>query len=180
MTQYKTCSKCLQTKPLDEFGNHKNSLYGKYSSCLVCTRIMRKAYRERNKESIKAQMADNYQRNRETRLKYSQEHKKPYTEKQRINSKIWRANNKPLMAAYQRARTARKQNNDSRTISKKELEKLYKNACFYCGSKGPIELDHVIPIIRGGRHAIGNLVAACISCNRSKHKWFIMEWRLRK
>lgn len=31
------------------------------------------------------------------------------------------------------------------------------------------ELDHVIPLSRGGPHTADNLVPSCISCNRAKH-----------
>jgi hypothetical protein len=43
--------------------------------------------------------------------------------------------------------------------------------CCYCGeyfgSEG-LEPDHVIPASRGGNDSMGNLVAACIPCNRAK------------
>lgn len=30
------------------------------------------------------------------------------------------------------------------------------------------ELDHVVPLSRGGPHTVANLVPACLRCNRSK------------
>ena len=50
--------------------------------------------------------------------------------------------------------------------------------CAYCGSKDKIEMDHVVPLSKGGRHAIGNLLPACFSCNRSKRARFLSEWKL--
>lgn len=42
--------------------------------------------------------------------------------------------------------------------------------CFYCGVRGGrLECDHKIPVSRGGSDDPENLVAACLSCNRSKH-----------
>lgn len=43
--------------------------------------------------------------------------------------------------------------------------------CVYCAT--PLELDHatldhVWPLARGGAHAPGNLVTACVRCNRLK------------
>jgi 5-methylcytosine-specific restriction endonuclease McrA len=35
----------------------------------------------------------------------------------------------------------------------------------------------VIPIARGGKHSIGNLVVACKPCNSQKNKRTIQEWR---
>lgn len=52
--------------------------------------------------------------------------------------------------------------------------------CFYCGGKKPLTMEHVVPINRGGAHSIGNIVAACKSCNCSKHDSFLMEWRMRR
>jgi 5-methylcytosine-specific restriction endonuclease McrA len=56
----------------------------------------------------------------------------------------------------------------------------YDFACCYCGCKTPLTMDHVIPVTRGGRHSIGNLLPACASCNPSKSNSTIMEWRLRR
>lgn len=36
------------------------------------------------------------------------------------------------------------------------------------GEKGAWEVDHSIPISRGGTHHLNNLVPACVECNRSK------------
>lgn len=53
-------------------------------------------------------------------------------------------------------------------------------ACFYCGVRsGKLTMDHVIPVSRGGRHALGNVAPACRRCNASKHDDTVMEWRRR-
>jgi 5-methylcytosine-specific restriction endonuclease McrA len=36
------------------------------------------------------------------------------------------------------------------------------------GEKGAWEVDHSIPVIRGGTGHLNNLVPACVRCNRSK------------
>lgn len=40
-------------------------------------------------------------------------------------------------------------------------------------------MDHVIPVVRGGRHAIGNILPACAACNGSKHAALLVVWRHR-
>lgn len=42
--------------------------------------------------------------------------------------------------------------------------------CFYCGSccAGAFEIDHFIPLARGGPHEVENLRVACRPCNRRK------------
>ena len=46
-----------------------------------------------------------------------------------------------------------------------------KYVCQYCGACGPdveLEIDHVIPVSRGGTDDINNLKTACLKCNRGK------------
>lgn len=43
--------------------------------------------------------------------------------------------------------------------------------CRYCGRSSPsvtLEVDHVVAVSNGGTDEIGNLVTACIDCNRGK------------
>ncbi len=43
--------------------------------------------------------------------------------------------------------------------------------CHYCGEKFPpkdLTMDHLMPIIRGGKSTKGNLVPACKKCNSEK------------
>ena len=42
------------------------------------------------------------------------------------------------------------------------------NVCQYCGSPAT-EVDHVVPVSRGGGHALSNLVASCHGCNADKN-----------
>jgi len=43
--------------------------------------------------------------------------------------------------------------------------------CYYCGKRFPpreLTMDHLVPLIRGGRSTKGNLVPACKPCNVKK------------
>lgn len=45
------------------------------------------------------------------------------------------------------------------------------HTCQYCGKKAPnveLEIDHKIPVSKGGNNAIENLVTSCFDCNRGK------------
>lgn len=70
---------------------------------------------------------------------------------------------------------------DKRQITGRDVKRLFdrhRGCCAYCGKRPKhLELDHVIPLSRGGRHAIGNLLPACRRCNRSKHSRLLVEWR---
>lgn len=53
----------------------------------------------------------------------------------------------------------------------------FNHRCAYCNASGELELEHVVPISKGGLHHISNIVPACHSCNSSKraqdaHQWF--------
>ena len=61
-------------------------------------------------------------------------------------------------------------------LSDKDLRKLSAATCFFCTRKADT-IEHLIPLTRGGTHGIGNLVAACRSCNSSKGNKFFMEWK---
>ncbi len=50
--------------------------------------------------------------------------------------------------------------------------------CQYCMTlTGPMEVDHVMPVARGGSDDFDNLVCACRKCNRSKGAKLVSEWR---
>ena len=57
------------------------------------------------------------------------------------------------------------------------LKHRYGNACAYCGSKKRLEKDHVVPLSRGGRHALANILPCCRKCNMSKGNMYLVEWR---
>ncbi|KFN37802.1 hypothetical protein KN63_08145 [Smithella sp. F21] len=44
--------------------------------------------------------------------------------------------------------------------------------CVLCGASGNdaiLEVDHIVPITRGGTDEISNLRCLCFKCNRGKH-----------
>jgi hypothetical protein len=61
-----------------------------------------------------------------------------------------------------------------RTISKKLRFEIFKRddfKCIYCGKGTPdvtLEIDHILPVSKGGTNDINNLVTACFDCNRGK------------
>lgn len=51
--------------------------------------------------------------------------------------------------------------------------------CYYCRKKvqpAEITMDHIVPLIRGGRSTKGNLVPACKECNNKKRHMLPIEW----
>ena len=53
--------------------------------------------------------------------------------------------------------------------------------CAYCGARDrALQRDCVLPISRGGRYTLGNVVPACASCNTSKCNAEVTGWLRRK
>lgn len=69
-------------------------------------------------------------------------------------------------------RRAKKMLADTGKVTKAFLYKLYNcTVCFYCDKKTPKAkrtIEHIVPLIKGGKHHPKNLVMACKSCNFSK------------
>lgn len=56
---------------------------------------------------------------------------------------------------------------------------LRRDPCCYCG--GPAgEIDHIVPVIRGGSGEWDNLTAACRSCNATKHDTDLLGYLLQR
>ena len=75
-------------------------------------------------------------------------------------------------------RRAPKLGSDGR-ISTRDWERLverYNGLCAYCSVRPATDQDHVIPLSRGGRHTVGNVLPACRSCNSSKNDRLLIEW----
>ena len=56
-------------------------------------------------------------------------------------------------------------------FTRKNIYRRDNNTCQYCGRKlrtEDLNLDHVIPLSRGGRNAWENVVCSCIPCNMCK------------
>jgi len=165
MKESKPCSRCKQIKPFTEFNKKASTPTGYNTACRDCANAMK---RNMTPE----------QRARKNQLKRKWDAEHPEKVKQ-MNSSAYRQNPEVFINnAY--LRYARKMHNDRRLVTAKEIAKIYSRPCIYCESTLLIEIDHIIPISRGGRHSIGNLAPACRSCNRNKSDSLIMEWRKKR
>ncbi len=84
------------------------------------------------------------------------------------------------MCAAASRRRALKRKAERLQFSKNDWQRLvdrYRGCCAYCGKETQLTMDHVVPLSRGGRHSVGNIIPACFRCNSSKNARFITEWR---
>lgn len=130
----------------------------------------------RNAESEKKRSVKWREKNRNKAREYSRKswHKNREVNLQR--KRAWIQNNKEKVLELDHKRRALKNNCTTYKITKKDLRRIKRGPCMACGSTESIQMDHIIPLSRGGSHGIGNLQPLCKSCNISKHKRFMTEW----
>jgi len=57
--------------------------------------------------------------------------------------------------------------------------RVARGECHYCGGTFPpseLTMDHLVPIVRGGKSTRGNVVPACKECNSRKKYLLPVEW----
>lgn len=95
----------------------------------------------------------------------------------------WLANNKEKVKQYEEehadqrrlyveTRRARLLEADDGTLTARLwmiMLQMYERQCAYCMETFEyLEQDHVVPLSKGGKHTISNVVPACLECNRAK------------
>jgi 5-methylcytosine-specific restriction endonuclease McrA len=186
---HRRCWDCKQWKPFDAFGLSKDRPGGRDPQCRECG----KAYRERNAERDAARAHDYQIKNRkrlnasgrirknkwrkanpdkeraQQRRAYAKNGAK-YRERAKLYQRGWNKRNKDKLLAMVHRRRARLQGNGGNyTIGEwNALCAFYDHRCLRCGEQKPLTIDHVIPIVRGGRNDILNLQPLCKPCNSSK------------
>ncbi|MBN2428796.1 MAG: HNH endonuclease [Deltaproteobacteria bacterium] len=75
----------------------------------------------------------------------------------------------------------RKEREKARALRKSQWWKnrLAQGRCYYCGAEfapADLTMDHIVPVIRGGRSTRGNCVPACKECNNRKKHLLPIEW----
>lgn len=175
----KVCTKCNSDKELSEYYKDKSKKDGLSSSCKSCKNKQNIEYQATNKES-KAEYDKNRRTvNRETINKKKRDY---YHSTGKYVEKIWRAANWDKVLTYAKnSKAKRRALERSYKLPSTELITWVDNepkVCKYCGCdcSTKYHIDHVVPLARGGAHAIHNLVIACPFCNISKGKKLLSEW----
>lgn len=190
----KTCRKCGEAKPPSEFYKNPEGKNGLSSRCKGCICAQARAYytthkAERdafsreyylaNKERLNASGRAWSRANKKERAAYSREYQLVNKEKIAAISRVYRQANPEVFARAKHKRNAHKAGNEEFTVTAKELRRIRDSACTHCGTAGPSHVDHVIPVSKGGRQSIGNLMPLCQPCNTSKRASFYSVWRYR-
>ena len=150
----KLCTCCKVEKPLFDFSPDKRISSGVQSRCKPCYAQIIKERRQANpdahRESVRKSTKKNYAAKLSRNNKYRQENPEKVKQWKRKD----RIENKPRILADNAKRRALQQGETSAKI-----EQLYALRDFYKAmSLGDnFHVDHIVPLIRGGKHTFENL-----------------------
>jgi len=133
--------------------------------------------KERRSDNHRRWRGENQDHLREYWHDWQKENHEHYSEYQRK----YRAENPQIVTNCSARRRAKiRQWSDITAEEWLGLMSQYEWECFYCGIRLGIQnrsVDHIIPISRGGRHHVENLIPCCRLCNSSKHDTIYPVWK---
>jgi len=136
-------------------------------------------YREKNKDR-KKELDRIYQQNNKDKVNAaSRRYRERHPDRVREIKKNQARRHPEVSLNTSMRRRARLAQNGVYEVTAKDIMKMLRQPCVYCGAPSE-HIDHVIPIAKGGRHSIGNLAPACKSCNLHKSSKFISFWKAGK
>jgi 5-methylcytosine-specific restriction endonuclease McrA len=146
-----SCTICKKVFPIEQFTKLKSSKKGYRRQCYECARVLRKKQYDKYPERAK---------------EYSKAYRKAHPEKCREYTK--RHNDKKRAATVS-------------TVTYAHIKAQYKRQkgkCHWCRVSVWLDydVDHIVPLDRGGAHAPENIVISCVPCNRKKSNKLPSEW----
>lgn len=189
----KKCAKCRELKPSDSSAFRRCSAKkdGLYNYCKACEKVL---YLE-NRTSILTKAKDRYQTRSDEWRAERRERTKVHTSRQpatrRAREALYRDRDREKLRAYfrdyyarniererkrsqlhQNRRRAKKADTVSARMAVEDIDKLFtaqRGKCWWCGEKlKAYQLDHRIPVSKGGPTDPSNIVLACKPCNQKK------------
>jgi len=194
----KRCTKCGETKPAttEFFTRDASRKSGFRPNCKDCTKAYDKQRRavnpEARNERQRAAYAADPEKHREQQRAYKADHAEEINEKRRVtyekNPEKARAavraaqkrHPETMKAANHRRRARILGAEGSHTAEDERIAyRAQKGKCWHCGKLvgDTYEIDHLIPLDKGGSNAANNIVISCRACNRSKGAKIMIEWR---
>jgi 5-methylcytosine-specific restriction endonuclease McrA len=166
-TGQRRCSECHEEKHLEDYHRDKHGRLGRAYACKVCVR-------RRKAAQMAARRAADPEKYREISRRFSQ---KPEAKERR--RAVYAADPEPIRAQNARGRTRRAAAEGTFTTDEwLALLEMYGHRCLACGSDGPLEPDHIIPLTWGGTNWITNIQPLCRKCNGSKGNRHATDYRL--
>jgi 5-methylcytosine-specific restriction endonuclease McrA len=142
---------CAQGHPYDDENTYT---YNGNRQCKTCRKQRVAESWERHKDKRLSERRDYYTRNRERLIAMSLQWTKDNPERAALASRLKK----------QRRRAAGVLTADEW----RQIQAQYGHLCLACGSDGPLTIDHIVPVSRGGSNTAANVQPLCGPCNSAK------------
>jgi len=156
----------------------KSQIYREKNKEKIAAR--RRKYYLENKEHIIDRVKIYYRNNKESVQKYKRLYLIKNNDKQKAKNKKFRILFPERYRAYANNYTLRKKNAMGNFSNNDIKNKLIKqnNKCYWCNCKldNKYQIDHIVPLSKGGTNYLENIAITCISCNASKSDKMPDEW----
>jgi hypothetical protein len=157
----KICRTCMTEKPLEEFCPDKRARDGRSRQCRAC--VSHRQYVLKREQTMAR-----YHRNVETN-----------GERYKETARQWRQKHRYILSEIARRRVAREK---QAAIGEVDYERILLRdgfRCYICGQdilpEHSLEMDHEIPLDRGGAHSEENIHPSHKVCNRRKGTKLLSE-----
>jgi 5-methylcytosine-specific restriction endonuclease McrA len=186
MTEYKTCTKCGQTKPFSDYYKDTNT-GGFRAACKLCNNASAKLSRDKNPEKYRQTNLAYYYKNKDALNEYRRakwpELYKSKIEYHKQKGKRYRTENPDKIAGIARRKRAKKKANGWEKYSEAQVLAIHGAVCHICtkpidlslprkigveGWEMGLHIDHVIPISKGGPDKLSNVRPSHGRCNIAK------------
>jgi 5-methylcytosine-specific restriction endonuclease McrA len=201
----KTCTKCGETKPAtpEYFARNQanckacNRAYYVANKARISERKREyhRAYAARNRERLIAKARAYHAANKAREAEYARSYYSKNKERIAQRQRAYYLKNKEYVAARQLIYLSNnpewaRQRLNTRHVRKLQAEGTHaaadiqaqyerqKGRCYWCNVKvgNTYDVDHIVPLSRGGTDWPENIVITCPSCNRSKGNKLPHEW----
>jgi 5-methylcytosine-specific restriction endonuclease McrA len=120
-----------------------------------------------------------WKKNPSERKKHTNKKQKEYHEYRCLVDKNYRDLHLLYHRQKSKRRKAQMRNSVAIQLTGRQVRERFRqfdNRCAYCGCTGDLHIEHVVPISKGGTHAMGNIIPACKNCNFSKAAHEAESW----
>lgn len=152
---------------LDYFSTDTRTSDGWYSQCRVCSYESKKRSAEKHKEQYREVRLERYKTNPQVRAAI------------KATNDDWRKRNPERVSEMDKRRYALERGaKGSHTVEDIQVLRVgQNNRCWWCACElDKFEVDHRVPISKGGSDNPENLCLTCVRCNRSKGAKLPQEW----
>lgn len=168
----------------DYKGTGQTLRYAKNGVCVACSVNSRKKYSSSETGKAKKKAYGKVYQQLPSRKIYEAAYRKSEKRKQAVHRYNTSEKGRKLRQNRDRLRYTLEKNAHAIGITREGLDahlKRFGDGCAYCGSTSQrIEVDHFIPVTKGGSNCLSNLVPACRHCNNVKTNHDPYEWYKRQ